>query len=72
MNENANLSSKDREEVCDLAYSMRNYYPIVLICFLNSFISLLTLILLFFIWRSKELKRVYSLSGLDLKVSLGF
>lgn len=69
MDENSNLSLKSWDEMCDLAYSFKEDYFIIFVCLINWIFSLLTIILLFQIFKSKELKRVYFLSDLDLKAS---
>jgi hypothetical protein len=66
-NEHANISNRDRNEMCMLAYSFRNEKLLIFTLFLLAFLSFLTLILLYFVYKSKEVRRIYSLVESDLK-----
>lgn len=69
MGENANLSLKNRTEMCELAYSFHQYWPMIAFNLLYVVLSILTLILLYLICNCKEMRKVFSISVLDLKVS---
>jgi hypothetical protein len=66
-NDRANISDRDRNEMCLLAYSFRNEKLLIFTLFLLAFLSFLTLILLYFVYKSKEVRRIYSLVESDLK-----
>lgn len=68
LKDNANLSLKNHDEVCEVAYSFRKNNSIFGMVFLNALLSLLTLVLLYLLMRCKEMRRVWSLIDLDLKV----
>jgi hypothetical protein len=69
MNENANLSLKNREEICLLAHSFRERFDIIAINGLNTLMSILTLLFLYLLCNCKEILRIWALIGKDLKVS---
>lgn len=68
INDNANISTKNRSELCALAYSFRKENSIILVNFGLSLLSLLLLILIYFVYKNKEFRRVFSLVELDLKI----
>jgi hypothetical protein len=55
--------------MCQLAYSFRFNKLILLQVFLMTVLSFATLATLWLIFKSVEMRRIYSLVGLDLKVS---
>jgi hypothetical protein len=70
LNENANVSARDRNEMCGLAYSFRQEKGLIFLLFIMALLSLLITILLYFIYKNKEVRRIYFLTELDLKFIL--
>jgi hypothetical protein len=69
MKEKANLSTRNRQEMCMLAKSFRYQHSLVAIIFVQFLMSFLTLIILYRICKSPKLGRVFALVEMDLKVS---
>lgn len=74
LNDKANISGRNRTEVYALAYSFRSEKLIVFTNIILFFLSALTLFMLWMIYKCVEIRRIFALIGLDLKIllSLGF
>jgi hypothetical protein len=74
LNENANISGRNRIEMCELAYSFKKEKLLISILSLAILLSIVNLIVLFAIFKNKEVRRIFSLIELDLKflLVLGF
>ena len=65
---NANLSLKPYELVCEIAYEFTQSKTLIFINAIQCLLSGATVVLLYLIFKTKELRRVYSIIDLDLKV----
>jgi hypothetical protein len=72
MNKYANISTRNRAEMYALAYSFRQEKLLILIHFILSSISALTLFMLFKIYKCAEIRRIFSIVDLGLKIPLFF
>ena len=54
--------------MCALAYSFRQQYVFVIMDLMLCLLSLLTLVMLWKVFKNKELRRLYSLVEADLKM----
>jgi hypothetical protein len=74
LNENANISARNRIEMCELAHSFREEKLLIFIVFLSTLLGLINLIVLFLVFKNNEVRRIFSLLHLDLKflLVLGF
>jgi hypothetical protein len=70
LNENANISIRDRNQMCGLAYSFRNEKFLIFTLFILALVSLFTLIMLYVVYKNKEVRRIFSLTHIDLKFIL--
>jgi hypothetical protein len=70
INNNSNISGRDRNEMCQLAYSFREQKILILIPLVGALLNVLTLIILYLVFKSKEIRRIYSLIQIDLKFLL--
>jgi hypothetical protein len=66
--QNADLSLKNSSEMVALAYSFRQQTSIIFIDVLQAVSSLLALVFIYCCVRSSEMRRVFSIVELDLKV----
>jgi hypothetical protein len=62
------LGNLTTEERCELAYSFKFQYRLVFLVVLQFLISFATLCLLWLIFKSREIKRIWALITADLKV----
>jgi hypothetical protein len=72
INENANISTQNRTEIYALAYSFRQEKLLILINFILSSLSALTLFMLLKIYKCAEIRRIFSIVDLGLKILLLF
>lgn len=70
LNENANISTRNRTEMCDLAYSFKKQKLLIFTLFILTLLSIFNMTLLYFIFRNKEVRRIYSLTHPNLKFIL--
>jgi hypothetical protein len=68
LNANANLSLKNHEDNCLLAYSFRERKDIVLLNLSMAILNVFTLFLMYLLCKNKEMRRLWSIFGADLKV----
>jgi hypothetical protein len=67
LNENANLSLKNRDQMCQIAKGFRMELKILFIVGLQTVASLSTLVLLALLYKDREIRRLMNIINLDLK-----
>lgn len=67
LNDNANISARNRNEMIALSHSFRDQKLLIFTLFILALWSLFTLIMLYVVFKSKEVRRIFSLTHLDLK-----
>jgi hypothetical protein len=74
INENANISTRNRTEMYALAYSFRQEKLLILLNFILSLFSAITLFMLWKVYRCVEMRRIFSIvdSGLKLLLLFGY
>jgi hypothetical protein len=70
VNENANISTRNRTEMYALAYSFRQEKLLILINFILTSLSALTLFILLKIYKCDEMRRIFSIVDPGLKIIL--